>query len=722
LERQRPRWLFVAVTKDLGPARLHGMTVPFTPRPSPPRRHRLETRLLALMALLPVVAFAAGTPSSSPRPDILLITVDTLRPDALGWIGGHDATPNIDRLAAEGLRFEAAYSPIPITLPSHTSMMTGLIPRHHGVRDNGQVVPGSLKTLAERLQDLGYRTAAFVSGYPLAAEFGLEQGFEEFDGVAPVDQERSARVTTEAALSWLRGRDSRSPFFLWVHYYDPHDPYQPPVGFLRPGPRGAYLGEVAAVDASIGELTAAVSKDSKSLLTLFAGDHGESLGEHGEATHGFFVYQSTMAVPLILHYPGMILPRLGTQESALVDITPTVLDLLDIAPEDTVVFDGQSLLKDGPRARPIYLESRRPWYSYGWSPLAAVVEEGWKLIVAPRPELYDLSQDPSESINLIDRERRRARQLQGRLREVESASNVEASTVLDTETASRLAALGYVGAARQQGEIPVSGLADPKDRVELWNLLGQAETARLGQRTRQALELFDQALSSEPTNPFALSRSGALLIEIGGPENLEEGVRRLEVGVAQSPLDAEAWATLAGARGQLRRWAQSADAWQEVVRLQPRRREAWIGLANALGLSKRPKEAVLAFDGWLEIQPEDADVVVRAGFARVSSGDLAGAAKDLEAAASLQGESFQHSSVLGILLVRLGRDREAAPWLRRSRSSEADFVEGRLALARYEAEAGNLAAARRALAEAMEKEPSLPQRLAKDPFFDELLP
>jgi predicted Zn-dependent protease len=305
---------------------------------------------------------------------------------------------------------------------------------------------------------------------------------------------------------------------------------------------------------------------------------------------------------------------------------------------------------------------------------------------------------------------------------VESAASVEVSTVLDAETASRLAALGYIGAGRDQGEVPVAGLADPKDRIELWNLLGEAEAARQSHREARALHLFDQVLAVEPTNPFALSRSGALLVENEGEKQIEEGVRRLEAGVAASASDVEAWVTLAAARGRLHRWPQSAEAWQQVIRLQPRRREAWIGLANALGMAQQPKEAVLALEGWLAVSPDDLDALLRLAFARVGAGETEGAARDLEVVERRQGGAFQHSGALGILLVRLGQEQTALSWLRRSRPGEGDFVAARVALARIEVDRGDEAAARKALGEAVAKDPSVSGRLAADVTLRDFLP
>lgn len=295
-------------------------------------------------------------------------------------MAGDNATPALDALAREGFRFPAAASTAPITQPAHASLLTGLVPRRHGVRDNGQVLGGTPATLAERLRAAGYRTAAFVSGYPLAAEFGLDRGFEHYDDELTTGAagrlERPAGETTAAALAWLGS--AAEPWFLWVHYYDPHDPYEPPSGFARPGPRGAYEGEVAYVDAAVADLRRGAAGRTGEVLTVFTADHGESLGEHGEETHGFFIYESTLAVPLVFHLPGRVKVGESRVAARLVDVAPTVLELLGLEPLGPVgggSVDGVSLAQAliggaAPEPPPAYGEERRPWLSYGWAPCA----------------------------------------------------------------------------------------------------------------------------------------------------------------------------------------------------------------------------------------------------------------------------------------------------------------------------------------------------------------
>src|SRR5262245_34928355 len=409
-----------------------------------------------------VVALAAfwGAKPTAP-PHVLLVTVDTLRPDALGWVAGRNATPAIDALARESFRFKAARSPPPLPLPAHTSLLTALEPPRHGVRDNGQVLGAEPRTLAEAFRGRGYRTGAVVSGYPLRSLFGLDRGFESYDDRLPVEgdewRERPAPETTEAALAWVRGR--LRPWFLWVHYYDPHDPYTPPERLRRPGPRGAYDGEVALVDEAIGRLREGLARagSPSRLLTVLTADHGESLGEHGEDTHGFFVYESTLQVPLLVHFPGRVRPGESPLPARLVDVAPTILELAAATPFADV--DGVSL---GPLLAgktlvlpPAYAETYQPFLGYGWAPLFSLLAGDWKLVDAPRRELYDLRRDPGESDNRVAAAPDEAKRLLGLLDASRGAKGPQAERPQDPEAAERLRALGYVGGgAVPSGDLP----------------------------------------------------------------------------------------------------------------------------------------------------------------------------------------------------------------------------------------------------------------------------
>jgi choline-sulfatase len=665
-----------------------------------------------------------ASPSGGARPSVLLVTLDTLRPDALGWVAGKNSTPALDRLAAGGFRFPAAVSPVPLTFPAHAALLSGILPRRLGIRDNGQTLGSAPATLAEILQGRGYATAAFVSGYPLARGFGLDRGFDAYDDRFSAGEgeslERTAPETTEAAVRWLAS--ARAPWFLWVHYYDPHYPYEPPREFARAGARGPYDGEVAFADRSIGDLLVrGEAAGGSDLLTVFAGDHGESLGEHGEGTHGFFVYDATVLVPLVIRSAG-IAPGASAAPARLVDVAPTVLDLIGAPP--LAGTDGVTLVPTlrgrGQSIPPASVETYQPWLSYGWAPLQALRQESWKLISAPRPELYDLARDPGESRNVFDVERGRARELEVVRRRLESPPAVGTPGKSDdAEAVAKLRSLGYVGAGGDAGEPPATGLRDPKDGRALRDLLTEGDLLLRAGRAARAVAKFDAVLAEDPGNRFALLRSGVALLEAG---DAARAAARLERVVSANPGQPEAQSALARSLVAMGRPADAVPHAMEVVRLQPRRAGGWAELGTALGRAGKVSEAVRAFERAVELEPGDAKLLARLAFAEHAAGRPADAARDLERTARLQGKNFAHSGALGILLFDLERGEEAFPWLVASRPAEPDFAEAQFRLALLEVRRGNRETARRALAAAIASSPGLRARAESDSRVAALVP
>jgi choline-sulfatase len=673
----------------------------------------------SVAALAPFLFLLLAAPAAAEPPNVLLITVDTLRPDALGWVGGRNRTPAIDALAREGYRFRAAVSPAPVTLPAHASIMTALAPRRHGARDNGQPLPPGPATLAEALRGGGYRTGAFVSGFPLSRAFGIDRGFAHFDDTLPDGRpgrrERRAAATTAAAAAWIAR--APEPWFAWVHYYDPHDPYDAP-GAAAADERTAYDAEVAYVDAAVGRLRAAIGARRRGVLTVLTADHGESLGEHGERTHGFFLYESTIAVPLVVHYPGRVASGDSAAPARLVDVAPTLLDLVGAGGLGDV--DGISLtpLLAG-RAQvvpPATMETLRPWASYGWSPLAALRAGDWKAVDAPRPELYDVARDPGER---ADRSASEPARLAAMRDVLASARRRGAGSpaAIDPEAAERLRALGYTGAgAAPPPDDPPPGLPDPKDRVGDWNALSDAEALLEGGRHAEAVRSFDAVLARDGANRFALARSGQALVALGRPA---DGIARLRRAVAAGPDHPESRLALAQALLGAGRAREAADAYAALARLQPREPAHWVGLGNALGQARQQGSAVTAFARAVALRPSDPDLVTRLAFAEHAAGRTAEAAAHLAEAAALAPNAFAHAGALGVLLARLGRPG-ARGWLAKSRPGEADFAEARLQLARFDS-ASAPASARRALREALAAAPALRARAEADPLLAPLL-
>jgi arylsulfatase A-like enzyme/tetratricopeptide (TPR) repeat protein len=694
---------------------------------------------------------AAPAPSPSPSPgspaNLLLITLDTLRPDALGFVcasggpcgpAGSNATPAIDALAREGFAFSSAVSPVPLTFPSHSALLTGMLPRALGLRDNGQLLPQEPPTLAQRLAARGYATAAFVSGFPLHSAFGLDRGFshydDAFDSGKGDEPERKAGATVAAAKAWLADpKAARTPWFLWVHLYDPHYPYEPPPEFRRPGPRGAYDGEVAYADSAIGELLRAVAAReptprSARTLTVFAGDHGESLGEHGEGTHGFFVYDSTVLVPLVFRFPGRVPAGSSAAGARLIDVVPTILELLGVPAQP---LDGKSVVglirgnpASAPPAAPAYIETYQPWLSYGWSPLHAMRAEGWKLIDAPRPELYDLRTDPGERYDRFAESPDVARRLKLLLRQVQETAAAPVRPAADSEALARLRSLGYLGGSTPEAEPPASpgGLRDPKDGAAIREILTRGDELLRRGDARAAAIRFEAALEQDPDNRFALHRSGLALLQLG---QLQHALSRLEKAVRLGPDQPEARWALASALERSGRPGEAVAQWEEVVRLQPRRAEAWANLGSALGRSGKAKEAAAAIAHAVELSPKNPnpDLLARLAFAEFGAGDVAGAARHLREESEHRAPgAFRHSGALGILLVQLGRTDEARPHLQRSQPEEPEYAEARLRLAILEADAGRETEARRALAEALRVSPALRERARADARLAKLLP
>jgi choline-sulfatase len=432
------------------------------------------------IAGIALIAVAAGAACSwRPGPvALVIITLDTTRADRLPIYGFmHAPMPALERLARDGVVFDRATSVAPLTLPAHSSLFTGLFPPAHGVRDNAdRPLAEDRTTLAEILRARGFRTGAFVGSVVLDADRGLAQGFDQYSGVTtgqaaapslPV-RRRSADAVVSDALHWIETQDDR-PLFAWVHLYDPHKPYNPPEPF-RSQYSDPYLAEIAFADAHIGRLLAALERRKilDRTIVVVAGDHGEALGEHGERDHGIFVYESVLHVPLIVRAPG-ISPRRLSGVVRLVDVMPTVLDLLRVPrPQVEGVSLAATMRGEAPQPElDAYSESQYP-RRLGWSPLRALRAGRYKLIEAPRPELYDLERDPFEQRNVYDERPEVAAALARRLASFDpmvKASDGLSDYMPSVELQQRIASLGYVGSSGSRAAAKTTGLPDPKDCI-----------------------------------------------------------------------------------------------------------------------------------------------------------------------------------------------------------------------------------------------------------------
>ena len=622
------------------------------------------------IALIVTVLMAAGSVGCRPRqgrgghrerPNILLVTIDTLRWDQVGCYGGPEGqTPNLDALAAGGVRCEQAFAQVPLTLPSHATILTGVYPLAHRVRDNTSfVLAQTATTLAEQLHAAGYRTGAFVGAFVLEHRFGLDQGFDTYDDKFSKDpgrtaSERRAEQVAAAFRNWLT-RQGGGPWFAWVHFYDPHAPYDPPAGYRRgSGKLPLYQGEVRYADAILGQTLAFVRTRSQDrpLIVVAAGDHGESLGDHGEESHCLLVYDATLRVPLIFWAPGRLpAGQVAHGEALLLDIAPTLLGLAGLGAPPQV--QGRNLtgqLEDGGTIAPrdSYAESLYGELNLGWSSLRVLRGPRWKYIRATVPELYDLQGDPGELINLAPSRGSQVASLEAELEDLirthTAASDPTERATLDPEARQRLASLGYLSgaavapAADQELRAP-SGPA-PAAKVADWvRIQAVVELAQAGRCSEADAELEPLAKGGEiPALAYrylgeCYSRGGrpqlaiAVLqqaLRLGGPDlslHLQLGTAFHELGredqalthfqraLDLEPESAEALNNLGNSHMVLGQWQKAQATFERAVKSHPDHASAWNGLGVASFRLKAHQRAIESFRRALKLEPDQPDAL-----------------------------------------------------------------------------------------------------------------
>jgi len=688
--------------------------------------------------------------------NLLLVSLDTLRADRLGAYGHRGAqTPRLDALARSGLRFERATTVVPLTLPAHSSLLTGTFPAWHGVRDNGGFYLGEDHvTLAEVLRERGFRTGGFVGSFVLDRRWGIAQGFERYFDDFDLDRfkdahgldaiQRPGSEVVDRALEWLSA-DRERPFFAWVHLYDPHTPYEAPEPYRSRFPRtmhGAYDAEIAYTDSQVGRLLDALEGEGRlaETLVVVVGDHGEMLGEHGERTHGFFVYEAATRVPLVVTGPG-VPARVIPDQVRLVDVMPTALELLGVPPPKAV--QGTSLL-------PILLgeslsllahsESWYPRYHYGWSELRAVQDGRFKYVRAPRPELYDLASDPREQDDLsADREDRLsslARALEDHEERTANPDAIEGPRPVDAETEERLAALGYVGGSASRRSLEERPRGDPKDKIGLYNLLKQAGTSSTEGRLEEAIERVRRALSEDPEIVEAHVLLGNFLKKAGRPTDAVASYKQalalddehqgalFSLALAykeQGKLD-EARAGLERARELDPRngkvlW-QLADVWMREGETE--NAEAVIRDALARGVdehrfllklgesqieAKQWREAEKSLAAALESKPDLATARFNLGLVYEETGELDKAVASYRTEVEQNPKAFRAAFNLARLLEKAGRREEALEYYRKAVDAQPDFGTGQLYLAKALLDSGDLTGAAHWARQGLENRP-----------------
>jgi choline-sulfatase len=610
---------------------------------------KLARALVVIFLCLRAIA-SAGPSSPAKSPDIFLITIDTLRADHVHCYGDdHIQTPALDALAHEGIRFTNAFTPSPITNTSHASILTGLLPGSHGVTDFGVPLSPSHATVAELLKKQSYHTAAFIGAVILDSKTlapGFDRGFDYYDNFPEHPQaksrwgrvERRGMDVVQHAESWLT-RHPAGPHFLWVHLYDPHDPYEPPAPYSQTYKDHLYDGEIAYADSALAHFIAYLRQSARyrNAVIIVVGDHGEGLGEHHEDTHGIFLYDSTTHVPLIVKLPAAL--HSGTVVSAqvrTVDVVPTIVELSGAPALER--RDGDSLTPyfagTDETSRPAFGETDYP-LRFGWAPLRSLRSEGFKFIEAPRPELYDLQLDTAELHNHY---------------ESQDAQVQKARTML-AEVRAREVQLQGSGATSNASSLP-----DPKDKIEEQNLLHAAMLASDDNRPSDARQSLEKLLILDPKSPTALLQLGELELRAG---DYAKAAQHLKGALEARPDDATAAFYAGQALQKSGDLASARDVLEISLKLVPGQFEARLLLGGVYEGLKDFKAAEDQLEAALLLQPASVEAQLALAAAQIDDGNFADAAQQLEPLSKAQPKTAEVFELLAKAYSGLGKSEEA---------------------------------------------------------------
>ena len=641
--------------------------------------------------------------------NVLLITIDTLRADHVGAYGESGSlTPTIDGLAKEGVRFARAYAHVPMTLPSHASLLTGAYPTRTGVHDNGAFrLDGRRDTIATVLKEAGYRTAAFVGAFVLDARFGLNRGFDTYDDRMlgrGLDEtaERPAEKVLEPAYQWICQAGACGPrehsesssgaarasgggvpassekWFVWVHLYDPHEPYAPPEPYRSQYSSEPYDGEIAYADAALGAFLGRLRSSGAlaNTLVILGSDHGESLGEHGERTHGLFAYDSTLRVPLVMWAARGMRAGVFWDPMRLVDVVPTVLDLVGAR---TLAADGRSVRPFIAGERPFddagsYFEALNANLTRDWAPLTGVVYGGAKLVDLPAPELYDLAADPAEATNVYARQQARARDLERRLDSIVRLAAPSAPSSIDADAEARLRSLGYVVASGPRPARTYTAADDPKQLVHLNQALDDAAAMWSRGDRAHAIETLRQVVRERPSMTIAYDRLAFMLRSNG---RVAEAVSVLDEAARAGHGDRPLLRSLGTALRDAGDLTRSASVLEPLVRADATDLQSADALGQTYARMGRSRDAEGLFTRVLSASPNASPTWNNLGATYLTEGRVDEAIDALSKAVAIDPELATAHNGLGVAYAKRGElDRAAAEW-RRALELRPDYADAR---------------------------------------------